>query len=94
MLKVKLHLFGKIPLALPNWLSRRFYRWSIDRYLKPIEKIAIVQKTIEQLPSIFDVPCLCPKCSWSGTVYDCEPDVDGDGNLGCPECKTVIEVKG
>lgn len=33
----------------------------------------------------------CPKCSWTGTVHECEPDVDGDGSLGCPRCKTVAE---
>lgn len=42
---------------------------------------------------ITDLPCKCT-CGWSGTVYDCEPDIDGDGGLGCPECNKVIEVTG
>jgi hypothetical protein len=41
--------------------------------------------------SITEQPCKCT-CGWTGTVYDCEPDVDGDGSLGCPECEKVIEV--
>lgn len=36
--------------------------------------------------SIGDVKCRCIYCEWAGTVYDCEPDVDGDGSLGCPKC--------
>lgn len=41
--------------------------------------------------SITSVPCRCA-CGWKGTVYDCEPDVDGDGSLGCPECQRVVSV--
>lgn len=44
------------------------------------------------LPSIGNVACIC-SCGWRGTVYDCEPDVDGDGSLGCPECLKVIETE-
>lgn len=51
-------------------------------------------KVIHRLPSILDVPCTCSYCGWSGTVWDCIPDIDGDGGLGCPVCKTVIEAKG
>jgi hypothetical protein len=47
-----------------------------------------------ELTRITDQPCLCSKCGWSGTVWDCEGDVDGDGNLGCPECLEIIEVTG
>ena len=35
---------------------------------------------------ITEVPVYCPKCNWQGTVIDCEPDIDGDGGLGCPRC--------
>ena len=42
------------------------------------------------LGSIFDVPCHCDKCGWGGTVDSCEPDVDGDGSLGCPDCLSVV----
>ena len=38
---------------------------------------------------ITDVRCRCG-CGWSGTVGDCEPDIDGDGNPGCPACSKVI----
>lgn len=41
------------------------------------------------LPKITDQVVRC-SCGWWGIVYDCEPDVDGDGNLGCPECSQVI----
>ena len=39
-----------------------------------------------ELRSILDVKVKCPACGWSGTVGDAEPDVDGDGSLGCPKC--------
>ncbi len=45
----------------------------------------------KSLPSITDQPCQCGACEWSGTVWDTE-SIDDDGNLGCPECLTVIEV--
>lgn len=44
------------------------------------------------LQSIGSVACVCSKCNWQGCVYDCEPDVDNDGSLGCPECLTIIDV--
>lgn len=40
---------------------------------------------------IGDVPMQCPACGWRGRVYDCEPDVDGDGSLGCIKCNAVME---
>lgn len=40
---------------------------------------------------ITDVPVKC-KCGWIGTVDDCEPDVNGQGDLGCPLCKQIINV--
>ena len=33
----------------------------------------------------------CPACSWTGSVNECEPDVDGDGSLGCPRCNAIVE---
>jgi len=27
-------------------------------------------------------------------VGECEPDVDGDGSLGCPKCNTVVACEG
>lgn len=40
---------------------------------------------------ITDILVFCPKCSWWGRVGDCEPDVDDEGSIGCPRCKTVVE---
>jgi hypothetical protein len=40
---------------------------------------------------IGDAPASC-QCGWSGTVDDCIPDVDGRGNLGCPECGRIINI--
>ena len=39
---------------------------------------------------ISEVKCWCPACDWIGVVFDCEPDVDGDGSLGCPNCNKVV----
>jgi len=46
------------------------------------------------LPSITDVECTCRVCHWHGIVGNCIPDIDGDGNLGCPNCDAVITVVG
>ena len=35
---------------------------------------------------------VCRKCGWWGTVGEMEPDVDGEGSLGCPYCGSVIPV--
>lgn len=34
--------------------------------------------------SILDVLMVCEKCSNVSLIRDCEPDIDGDGSLGCP----------
>ena len=36
------------------------------------------------LTSILDVPMKCEICGAVTRAGDCEPDVDGDGSLGCP----------
>ena len=36
------------------------------------------------LGSILDVPMKCELCGTVTRLGDCEPDVDGDGSLGCP----------
>lgn len=36
------------------------------------------------LSSILDVPMKCELCGIVSCAGDCEPDVDGDGSLGCP----------
>ena len=39
-----------------------------------------------ELGCILDVGVKCPVCPWSGKIGDTEPDVDGDGSPGCPNC--------
>lgn len=39
---------------------------------------------------ILDESMVC-KCGWTGTVGECEPDVDRDGSLGCPVCLAVVQ---
>jgi DNA-directed RNA polymerase subunit RPC12/RpoP len=46
------------------------------------------------LPCITDVVGLCASCGWKGAVREMEPDVDGEGSLGCPRCGNIIIVKG
>jgi hypothetical protein len=43
------------------------------------------------LPSILDVPMLCPVCGFRFTVGQGFPDVDGDGGIGCPICFAVAK---
>jgi hypothetical protein len=42
------------------------------------------------MQSIGDVKGSCSACGWWGTVDEAEPDVDGDGSLGCPQCSSVV----
>lgn len=42
---------------------------------------------------ITDVKMKCPKCSFICKVDICEPDIDGDGNLGCPRCFVVLNKR-
>lgn len=41
---------------------------------------------------IEDVAAKCEGCGLVHRFGDCEPDVDGDGSMGCPtpDCGTVI----
>jgi len=43
-----------------------------------------VSEQAEPLTSILDAPMVCTVCGSTNRVGDCEPDVDGDGALGCP----------
>lgn len=45
-----------------------------------------------EMKSITSQRCGCLNCNWAGTVGDCEPDVDGDGSLGCPQCGEVVTI--
>lgn len=44
------------------------------------------------MSSILDAPLRCSKCGKVARAGDCEPDVDGDGGLGCPvpDCGGVM----
>lgn len=57
----------------------------------------IGRQEVAMFPEIYgkqtEQPCQCLSCGWVSTVWDCEGDVDGDGNLGCPECSKVVVVK-
>lgn len=85
-------------------MKRQYHKW-LDIFL--VTKDAIVtfrrdfvafvrdyDKYGRDLPSITEQPCRCGRCGWTGTVWDCEGDVDGDGSLGCPECLAAVEVYG
>ena len=37
---------------------------------------------------ITELPMVCPRCPWKGTVYDC--DANDDGDLLCPECQAPV----
>ncbi len=43
---------------------------------------------------LMDQPMKCTKCEWEGKLGECEPDIDGDGSLGCPECNEIAHEKG
>ncbi|MFH1738997.1 MAG: hypothetical protein ABIH23_08310 [bacterium] len=43
--------------------------------------------------SILNVRMICESCGWEGSVYQCEPDCDGDGSLGCPNCGEIVGEK-
>lgn len=50
-----------------------------------------------KLASILDVPMKCELCGTITRAGECEPDVDGDGSLGCPlpDCGGIAkEVEG
>lgn len=51
----------------------------------------MVNASGEKLISILDVIMQCPECSKMWTVGQAEPDIDGDGSLGCPECLIVLK---
>jgi hypothetical protein len=42
-------------------------------------------QTDRPLRSILDVKMVCDTCLKTFRAGECEPDVDGDGLLGCPE---------
>ncbi len=43
--------------------------------------------------SILDVRMKCPECMLITTVDLCEPDIDGEGSLGCPRCLAMEKKK-
>lgn len=48
------------------------------------------------LTSILDVPIVCQLCGSTCRAGDCEPDVDGEGSLGCPvtDCGGIMQEFG
>lgn len=48
---------------------------------------------MNELGSILDAQLRCPLCGTVSKVGECEPDVDGDGSLGCPlpDCGGVMQ---
>ena len=40
---------------------------------------------------IGEVTMKCPACGWIGLLMDCEPDIGGEGGLGCPRCGKVVK---
>ncbi len=48
---------------------------------------------MKELKSILDVKLKCPACCLITTVGEAEPDIDGDGSLGCPRCLAVENKK-
>ena len=43
---------------------------------------------MSNLGSIMDAVLVCPRCHVETTVGNAEPDIDGEGSLGCPYCLT------
>ena len=43
-----------------------------------------------RLTSIHHAPMHCPACDWRGFLGLCVPDVNGEGDLGCPTCNGVV----
>lgn len=74
------------------WVGMRLMRLAAWIMWCNIEfKEAVPFNRAAGLGSITEQPCQC-LCDWTGTVWDCEGDVDGDGGLGCPECGRVVEL--
>ena len=44
-------------------------------------------------PSILEARLRCRSCGAISRVGECEPDIDGEGSLGCPvpDCGGVME---
>lgn len=47
------------------------------------------------MKNILDAELICEMCKTVSRVSDCEPDVDGDGSLGCPlpDCGGVMRER-
>lgn len=44
------------------------------------------------MKSILEQVVSCITCSWIGTVDDCEPELNGEGDLGCPRCAPEMNL--
>lgn len=49
--------------------------------------------SFDTLPRIADVKLKCPECGLITTVGQAEPDIDGEGSLGCPRCLCATKKK-
>lgn len=43
---------------------------------------------------IDEVAVACSNCGWCGQIKDTEPDIDGEGNMGCPICLSIVKEIG
>jgi len=69
-------------------------RWIACFVLDPNKQGTPALSAAVPLGSITDTPAKCPACGWDGRAGQCEPDVDGDGSLGCPRCNAVVACQG
>ena len=81
-------LGNSLPLNERLLLLREFYleQGRLPEFLEE-------HKEESPLPRIGDTVGTCEKCGWTEKVDAMEPDIDGDGSLGCPGCSAVIVVR-
>jgi len=83
------------------WTSTAYYcelglflpikKQECKQQIKDVGELAYLSRTGEiKANSIFRQKLHCNKCGWRGFVFDAEPDIDGDGNLGCPKCGNLL----
>jgi len=53
--------------------------------------VRVDAKHVSMQMVITDMKARCD-CGWEGTVGECEPDDDGDGDLLCPECLKLATI--
>ena len=60
---------------------------------RPQLQVRAAQPKEDLVRRIMDVPMKCDLCGAVTRAGDCEPDVDGDGSLGCPlpDCGGIVK---